>query len=166
MEKSSEDMPGSRRRGGRSANASFRSPSKYDRVRFSWFSMTEIGTLRSVSPLIPSPISRTALSTFRPFSESVNRAAIVGDAGVIVTDSPVSRPQGFTITVGSESRHESVPHGSEPYSYQLREATRCVQQGLKESPTMPLASTLATMELFDEIRRRTGVTYPNDYPEE
>ena len=99
-------------------------------------------------------------------SESVNRAAIVGDAGVIVTDSPVSRPQGFTVTVAGESRHESIPHGSEPYTYQLREVTRCVQQGLTESPTMPLATTLATMELFDEVRRLTGVTYPNDYPEE
>lgn len=96
-------------------------------------------------------------------SQSVNRAAIVGDAGVIVTDSPVSRPQGFTITTGGESRHESVPHGSEPYTYQLREVTRCVQQGLTQSPTMPLSTTLATMELFDEVRSLTGVSYPNDY---
>jgi len=97
-------------------------------------------------------------------SESVNRAAIVGDEGVIVTDSPVSRPQGLTITSGGRSRHESVPHGTEPYTYQLREVTRCIQQGLRESPTMPLAATLSTMELFDEVRRQTGVTYPNDDP--
>lgn len=99
-------------------------------------------------------------------SESVNRAAIVGDAGVIVTDTPVSRPTGFTITTGGASRHEDVPHGPEPYTYQLREVTRCIQQGLRESPTMPLAATLSTMELFDEVRRQTGVTYPNDYPEQ
>jgi predicted dehydrogenase len=99
-------------------------------------------------------------------SQSVNRAAIVGTKGVIVTDSPVSRAQGFTLTVDGESRHEAVPHGTEPYTYQLREVTRCVQRGLRESPTMPVAATIVTMELFDEVRRQTGVTYPNDYPEE
>src|SRR5690606_4083166 len=62
-------------------------------------------------------------------SQSVNRAAIVGTDGVIVTDAPVSRPQGFTVTVNGESRHESVPHGNEPYTFQLREVTRCIQQG-------------------------------------
>jgi hypothetical protein len=31
---------------------------------------------------------------------------------------------------------------------------------------MPVAATIVTMELFDEVRRQTGVTYPNDYPEE
>ena len=99
-------------------------------------------------------------------SQSANRAAIVGTEGVIVTDSPVSRPQGFTLTVAGESHHESVPHHEDAYAYQLREVTRCVQHGVLESPTMPLAHTIATMEVFDEVRRQLGVTYPNDYEEE
>jgi len=99
-------------------------------------------------------------------SQSVNRAAIVGTEGVITTDAPVSRPQGFTVAAAGQDTHESVPHVDDPYTYQLREVTRCVQQGLLESPTMPLADTIATMELFDEVRRQTGVTYPNDYEEE
>lgn len=99
-------------------------------------------------------------------SQSVNRAAIVGTEGVIVTDAPVSRPQGFTVTAKGASTHEAVAHSDDPYTYQLREVTRCIQQGLFESPTMPLADTIATMELFDEVRRQTGVTYPNDYEEE
>lgn len=99
-------------------------------------------------------------------SQSVNRAAIVGTTGVIVTDTPVARAQGFTVTVDGVSHHESVPHGAEPYTYQLREVTRCIQSGLVQSPTMPLAATIETMELFDEVRRQTGVTYPNDYPEQ
>lgn len=99
-------------------------------------------------------------------SQSVNRAAIVGTSGVLVTDAPVSRPQGFTVTVAGESTHESVPHGAEPYTFQLREVTRCIQDGLVESPTMPVQATIDTMDLFDEMRRQTGVTYPNDYPEQ
>jgi hypothetical protein len=49
-----------------------------------------------------------------------------------------------------------------PYAYMLREVTRCGQQGLVESPTMPVADTLTTMRLFDEARGQLGVRYPND----
>ena len=48
------------------------------------------------------------------------------------------------------------------YTYQLREVTRCIQQGLTESPTMPLADTLRTMELLDGVRAQLGLHYAND----
>ena len=48
------------------------------------------------------------------------------------------------------------------YTYELREVTRCIQQGLTESPVMPLEDSLNTMRLFDGVRAQLGVTYPND----
>ena len=40
------------------------------------------------------------------------------------------------------------------------EAMRCLQSGEIESPLMPLADTLATVESMDEIRSQIGLHYP------
>ncbi len=48
------------------------------------------------------------------------------------------------------------------YVHELREVTRCVQQGLTESPVMPLEHSLATMRLLDGVRAQLGVVYPSD----
>lgn len=95
-------------------------------------------------------------------SDSTRRVRLVGTEGFVETDAPLTRPEGFTVSVGGRARHESVPLGHEPYAYQLREVTRCVQEGLTESPTMPLAHTLRTMELLDEARAQLGMRLPND----
>lgn len=39
---------------------------------------------------------------------------------------------------------------------QLREATRCIRQGLRESPVMPQSDTLQVMQWMDAIRARCG----------
>jgi hypothetical protein len=46
--------------------------------------------------------------------------------------------------------------------FEMREATRCVQQGLLESPVMPWADSLELVELFDRVRAQIGVRYPHD----
>jgi predicted dehydrogenase len=59
-------------------------------------------------------------------------------------------------------RVETFDPAGAGYTYQLREVTRCIQQGLTESPTMPLADTLRTMELLDGVRAQLGLRYAND----
>jgi predicted dehydrogenase len=61
-----------------------------------------------------------------------------------------------------ESRVETFSPAGHGYTYQLREVLRCIQQGLTESPAMPLADTLLTMSLLDEARRQAGISYPSD----
>ena len=60
------------------------------------------------------------------------------------------------------ARVETFDPAGAGYTYQLREVTRCIQQGLTESPTMPLADTLRTMELLDGVRDQLGLRYAND----
>jgi hypothetical protein len=40
------------------------------------------------------------------------------------------------------------------------EVARCLREGLRESPVMPLAETVTIMETLDEIRRQIGLVYP------
>lgn len=95
-------------------------------------------------------------------AQTTRTLTIGGTEGTLRTGAPLTGPDAFVIERDG-SVHESHFEPSAPrYAYQLREVTRCIQGGLRESPTMPLDDTIATMRLFDEARRRMGVTYPHD----
>jgi predicted dehydrogenase len=46
------------------------------------------------------------------------------------------------------------------FEFQIEEAMRCFRNGEIESPILPHADTLATLETMDEIRRQIGLRYP------
>ena len=90
-------------------------------------------------------------------------AVVAGSKGYLQTMGSVNNPTSLTVQIGwQEPRLESFEPIGRGYTYQLREVTRCIQQGLTESPTMPLADSLAIMHLFDGVRAELGVVYPND----
>lgn len=95
-------------------------------------------------------------------SQATRTATIAGSDATLRTWAPLTQPGGFSIDRAGRSRDVRSDAGVAPYAHMLREVTRCIQQGLTESPTMSLDDTLATMRLFDEARRQMGVRYPND----
>lgn len=48
------------------------------------------------------------------------------------------------------------------YEYQVKEARRCIEAGLLESPMMPHEETLSIMQQMDTLRKEWGVVYPMD----
>lgn len=97
-------------------------------------------------------------------AQATKVARIGGTEGTLVTDAPLTRPNGFRVHRGDDVREYRFTQTAPPYAYQLREVTRCIQEGLTESPTMPLDDSIATMRLFDEARRQLGVVLPHDAP--
>lgn len=90
-------------------------------------------------------------------------ATVCGTEGMLRCNAPLFNPSELTITSGSgEQRAEKFTLAGHGYTYQLREVIRCLQQGLLESPTMPLADTLATMSLLDAAREQAGIRYAAD----
>lgn len=90
-------------------------------------------------------------------------ATVSGTAGWLRTDAPLHNPTELTInTLDDGPRSETFEKAGNGYVHQLREVTRCIQQGLIESPTMPWDHSLRTMRLFDEVRAALGVRYPHD----
>lgn len=88
---------------------------------------------------------------------------ISGSAGWLRIDSPMNNPPGFQIhTSDGEVHTEQFEPVGENYVYEMREATRCIQQGLDESPTMSWEQSVATMDLLDGVRNQLGVRYTND----
>lgn len=96
-------------------------------------------------------------------SHGPRTASISGTKGYLETVGSVNNPKSLRVSVGWDSeRIEEFKYPGLGYTYQLREVTRCIQEGRTESATMPLADSLAIMELFDDARRQLGITYPND----
>ena len=102
-----------------------------------------------------------AQMTVSLLSQGPRRAVISGEDGTIEIDSPMHRPESFTVTdAQGRSRREEFEVLSAGYVHEMREATRCIQGGLQESPVMPWADTLRQMELLDEMRAQIGLRYP------
>jgi predicted dehydrogenase len=88
-----------------------------------------------------------------------SREATIGcENGLIRVKGPLPNPsevlfegEGISETVQNEATH--------PYAYQLREVTRCVQNGLTESPIMPVANSVEMMHWFDRVRARVGLVF-------
>lgn len=74
----------------------------------------------------------------------------------------IPNPRELHVHGPAGARVETFEPAGGGYEYQLREVTRCIQQGLTESPTMPPADTLRTMELLDGVRTQLGLRYAND----
>ena len=90
-------------------------------------------------------------------------ATVAGSEGVLTTVANVNNPAELVVRRGWDpARIEKLDIVGRGYVYELREVTRCIQQGLTESPTMPWKHTLDTMRLFDGVRAQLGVQYPND----
>lgn len=90
-------------------------------------------------------------------------ATVAGSLGFLQSVGSINNPRELLIAKGWEDRRtETFDVVGKGYVYELREVVRCVQQGVSESPVMPLEDTLNTMRLFDGVRAQLGVTYPND----
>lgn len=90
-------------------------------------------------------------------------ATIVGADGWLRTGTPLHSPRELDVhQQGAEPRTEHFDHTGHGYVYELREVTRCIHEGLTQSPTMPWDETLQTMRLLDGIRSQIGLVYGND----
>jgi predicted dehydrogenase len=90
-------------------------------------------------------------------------AIVAGSLGFLQTVGSINNPREISIRSGwDEPRVERFDVVGFGYTYELREVTRCIQQGLTESPVMPLEHSVQTMRLFDGVRSQLGVRYPND----
>lgn len=90
-------------------------------------------------------------------------ATVAGSRGYLQSIGSINNPRELVIRIGlEEPRREMFDAVGRGYVYELREVTRCIHQGLTESPVMPLEDTLHVMRLFDGARAQLGVSYPND----
>jgi predicted dehydrogenase len=90
-------------------------------------------------------------------------ARISGTEGWIDIPAFMHRPGAFTVhTLGGEPAEVLEHPFDDGLQFEIAEVHRCLAEGLTESPTMPLAESVALADAMDEIRRQVGVHYPGE----
>lgn len=91
-----------------------------------------------------------------------NSLVIGGESGFIRI--PPTFLHATTATLQAGGREETVrePLRAGGFEYEIEEAMRCLRAGEIESPLLPHADTLATMETMDLIRAQIGMRYPGE----
>ena len=88
---------------------------------------------------------------------SDNSLRILGSQGCIVV--PKDFWQATTATLqrhGAEPEHIERPFATNGFEYEIAEVMRCVRGGLKESPGMPHAETLAIADCLEQLQHKVG----------
>ena len=92
-----------------------------------------------------------------------NQGTICGTEGYLIVDN-INNPQ--TVKVYKRDRifveEIKVPQQITGYEYQFLACKDALEQGLTESPYMPLDETLYIMKMMDDLRFKWGVHYPMD----
>jgi predicted dehydrogenase len=91
-------------------------------------------------------------------------ATIAGTEATLVIDGPFYQPGGFTLTAVDGARslryEESRSAHRGGLHYQAAEVARRIGNGDVESPLRPLALSIETIGIMDEVRRQTGDLVP------
>ena len=88
---------------------------------------------------------------------------ITGDEGYIVVDN-INCPEAVRVYRDYTLQEEYFqPEGQVTgYEYELIACRDALEDGLLESPYMPLDESIAIMEMMDSLRRSWGVRFPMD----
>lgn len=91
-------------------------------------------------------------------------ASIAGTEATITIDGPFYQPGGFTLTSvdGSRSsRYDEPQHAHKGgLHFQAAEVARRISEGQLQSPLRPLARSIETLKVMDEVRRQTHDDVP------
>ena len=96
-------------------------------------------------------------------TEAVNEAYIYGTEGYIKIPDLFAVPSKVSLFINKkEVELIEGPIIGNALNYEAEEVMRCMKEGLKESPFMPLNESIEIMEVMDKIRKPWGLVYPND----
>lgn len=103
----------------------------------------------------------TLQTSFR--SPTPGNARIYGTSGWIDVPPRFHHPRGIVLhSAGSDPEPIDAPPRGVGYSYEFDEVARCLAAGLTESPTMPLADTLAVMRVLSTAADQLGVALTDE----
>ncbi len=96
-------------------------------------------------------------------TNAVDEAYILGTKGYIKVDEVFAVPTKASLFIdNNEVEILEEPIIGNALNYEAEEVMRCLNEGLKESPHMPLDESIQIMEVMDALRKPWGLTYSND----
>lgn len=97
------------------------------------------------------------------YVRSDRHGALYGDKGYILVDN-MNNPKVISVYDAKDQllRRVDVPEQITGYEYELEACMKAVREGRLETEEMPLSETVFVMEMMDELRRRWGMTFPQE----
>lgn len=124
------------------------------------------GVDAQTSAVLQYPGGAHAVVTTTLQAQTVNRASVVGTLGSIDIDPTFYAPSSATLRIrGQEPEHRTFDHPGHGLRHEAAEVGRCLRAGERESAVLPLAETLAIMQVLDEVRRQIGLVYRGEHGE-
>jgi len=149
-------------------------------VSYSFFALGRPGKVRAVGERTPTGVDRQASITFGDYPEHPHAQAMVnttlaaktpttvaicGTLGRVELDGDFYTP-GRVRLVGPSGDVMVSPTdamvGHQGLAYEAAHFAQLVADGFTESPQLPLAETVAIIEVLDEVRHQLGVRYPKE----
>ena len=126
-------------------------------------SLAGTGVERDAALLLGVPGGRSASLTMSLRSAMPGQARIFGTGGWIDVLPRFHHPHTFVLhRDGADAEEVTLPPAGTGYSHQFAEAAACLAGHLTESTVMPLADTVAVMDVLTEASEQLGVTQHED----
>jgi predicted dehydrogenase len=95
---------------------------------------------------------------------TTNHCVLYGTKGRLQLSGRFHAPSGVQVYLSNQDNPQvtfspKIGHG---YHYEAAHVQWCLENGLLESPTLPLAASLTLMHLLDEVRNQVGLSYPGE----
>lgn len=126
-----------------------------------WASLTPEGVDQNTGMLFGYESGALAVLTCGITGPTGTTAKVTGQQGRIDLPPPFFRPTRLALHRRPDDDPEvfEAPLAGHGYVPEAEEVHRCLRAGLTESSLVPLATTLETMSIMDDIRARIGVSY-------
>ncbi len=87
-------------------------------------------------------------------------AEIIGTKGMIKINNPWFKATEFSVVLNDGTTQKFLmPHGSNGFEHEVKEAMDCLDKGLLQSTKVPHQLTLSISKIMDEILKQAGVSY-------
>ncbi len=94
-------------------------------------------------------------------ADGPTEATFLFEQGIVKINSRWFTPSTLTIIEKKKKAKEvTFNYTGNGYHLEAIESMRCLSEGFKESPMLPLSFSLELMGILDEIRRQCGIAYP------
>jgi predicted dehydrogenase len=99
------------------------------------------------------------------FANTPTAATIAGTRATLTLPGPFYQPGDLLLASADGSRRLAFTEprtAHDALHFEAAEVARCIAAGRLESPLRPLADSVTTLEVMDEIRRQLGIVFPDE----
>jgi predicted dehydrogenase len=122
------------------------------------------GVNGQAAAILSDPRGNQAVVHTTVFSNTPTAATVAGTDGTLSLPGPFYHPGDIVVTSAADGRltWTEPPSSHDALYFEAAEVARCVTAGQLESPIRPLADSIRTLRILDEIRSQIGAAFPDE----